>query len=649
MKKIAMLVALSMAVYGCTTLLKSDSDQAIEQQKKAQPMESEQHASFKGITRTVAQVNFAFAPIDTPVVDPDPYHIPKKKVGEFYDCHTMIKKKYTFNGKVYEKLILDDDIQLRCPNVRAISSPMPWKVTKTEWTSQDEKNFGDFVKAIAYSNCKNLDVCLSSEKNPLRSEEDLKNMYYADCADLPYFLRAYFAYKQGLPFTFVSGFQPVSLSENQMKNREIRRQKTLLEKGELGLAALDKSLDDLRYSPNGNLPTTQSNTPNTSGIGRDFAKVKIVINDAISTGTYRMLNGDFYSPKINLEQIHPGTAVYGTSGHAALVYDVKSSGEILVIDAHPGNSISHNGWIEKEFHFEDKMYGGMFKNFRPIRVENATRDGSGTIVKGQIIRAVDEQIPGFSLEQYDAKNFSNNGRRVSMREWVSLRLSGGTYKLDPVPDMTERTKQLCENFTDRVIQVQKAIDSGITKESLAVYPNNIFGADGDWETHSSPSSDLRRRADSLSLVTYARDVVKRVSEKDPMISYKGSNLKGELLASFKAAALACTITYKNSVGASVRLNLIQLAQRANLMSFDPYMCAELRWGATGTELQTCNSSAEKKEFYKLTQFLRNDNNKDEAAVHAFTLPMLRQLDASKKVNNNPAAVNYNILGQMSAL
>lgn len=647
MKKIALLLVASTVIYGCTTFVKSQSDESVAFQRSSEPVESELHASFKGITRTLAQVDPTLA---AAVVDNDPYHIPKKK-GGFYDCRTMVKKSYDFNGQKYMKLVLDDDIQLRCPNVRAISSPMPWKVTKTEWSAQDEKDYGTFVKAIGYSNCKNLDVCLSSPGNPLRSEEDLKNMYYSDCADLPYFLRAYFAYKKGLPFTFVSGIKPVPLSEAQTKSREARREKALLEKGEEGLAALDKSLNDLRYTVNGNVPTTQSNTPNTSGVARDFGKVKNVINDAISTGTYRMLNGDFYSPKINLEQIRPGTAVYGTGGHAALVYDVKPSGEILVIDAHPGNSISHNGWIDKEFHFEDKMYGGMFKNFRPIRVDEATavRDANGVITKGQVIRAKDEEIAGFSLEQYDSKNFNHGGQKVSMRDWVSLRLSGGNYKLDPIPDMKERTKQLCESFTDRVIQVQKAIDSGLTKETLAVYPNNIFGAEGDWETHSSPSSDLRRRADSLSLVTFAKDVVKRVGERDPMISYNGSDLKGDLLNAFKTAASACNITYKNSVGAPVKLNLIQLASRANLMSFDPYMCAELRWGATGAELATCNSSADKKEIYKLTQFLRNNNVKDEAGVHAFTLDMLRQLDSSKKVNNNPAAVNYDVLGQMSAL
>jgi hypothetical protein len=643
MKKIVLLLAASMFVYGCTTLVESQSDESIAFQRAAEPVESESTMSFKGLTRTIAQVDPAAA-----AGPKDPLLIPKKK-GGFYDCRTMVKKSYEFNGQKYMKLILDDDIQLRCPNVNAISTPMPWKVTKESWTAQDENEYGAFIKTIGYSKCKNLDVCLSSATNPLRSEEDLKNMYYADCADLPYFLRAYFAYKKGLPFTFVSGFTQVPLSENQAKNREANRQKVLAEKGEEGLAALDKSYNDLRYSVNGNSPTNYYNTPHSKGLARDFRTIKLLINDGISTGTYRMLNGDFYSPKINLEQIRPGTAIYGTGGHAALIYDVKPSGEILVIDAHPGNSITHNGWIDKEFHLADKMYGGMFKNFRPIKLTGVERNTAGVIAKGLVVRAKDEEIPGYSLEQYDSRNFLHEGSKVTMRDWVSLRLSGGNYKMDPVPEMAERTKQLCDSFTDRIIQVQKAIDSGLPKASLAQYPNNIFGAEGDWETHSSPSSDLRRRSDSLSIVTFAADVIKRVSERDPMISYKGSDLKGELIAAFKSAANACSISYKNSLGAPVKLNLIQLASRSNLMSFDPYMCVELRWGATGSELATCNSSAEKKEIYKLTQFLRNNNVKDEAAVHGYTLQTLRQLDTSGKVSNAPRASEYNILGRLLAL
>lgn len=653
MKKIALLVALSTVIYGCTTFVKSESDQSVAFQRAAQPVESEQHMSFKGITRSLAQVSPELAAVDLTAealkLNVDVKYLIPKKEGGYYNCTKMEKRKYTYNGQVYEKLLLVDAIQLRCPNVKAISAPMIWKVTKTEWSAQDEQGFSDFIKAFGYSNCKNLDVCLSSEKNPLRDELDVKNMFYSDCADLPYFLRAYYAYKKNLPFTFVSAYTPVPLSPNQLKNRETTRQQ-LTAAGKLDvLEKEEKRWADTRYTTNGNAPTSVSNIPHSGGYVRDFRQVKDVISDAISTGTYRMINGDFYSPKINSTEIRPGTAVYGTGGHAAMVYDIKSNGEILFIDAHPGNSITHVGWLEDEFHFGDKKYGGMFKNFRPIRVDNPVRDANGVITKGKMYRYTDEEIAGFSLDQYDQSNFTHDGKNVSMREWVSLSVSGGGYKLDPVAEMTERSNQLCENFRDRIPQVQKAIDAGLTKASIAAYPNNIFGAEGDWETHSSPSSDLRRRSASLSLVTFAKDAIKRVNARDPMVSYSGSDLKSDLLAAFKAASNACSVSYKNTVGAQVNLNLIQLISRANLMSFDPYMCAELRWGATGSELATCNSSPDKKEFYRLTQFLRNDNNKDEAAIHGFTLPQLRQLDASKKVNNNPAASNYDVLGQLSAL
>ena len=647
-KRMISAAAITSFIFGCTTLMKSNS------------IESEDHASNKGLTRSIAQeVTAAVTASATVVVAlpelpvlTDPNLIYKNKKGDIYDCRTIVKVKYTFKGKVYEKLRLDDDIQLKCPNVKSFNQAMPWKVTKDSWSQADEQGYSAFVKKLGYGKCNNLDKCLSSESiNSLISEEDMKNIYYSDCADLPYYVRAYYAYKNQLPFSFVSGTQPVALNPEQQARKDKERENILLTQGEEGIIKFEKKEADTRYSLNGNIPVSQSNTPNTKGIMRDFSRVKLVINDAVSTGTYRMLQGDFYSPKITPEEIRPGTAVYGTKGHAALIYDVKPNGDLLVMDAHPGNSITHNGWIEQEFIMDGMKHGGMFKNFRPLKVRPITVDKiTGEIKAGQVIQASDEEISGYSLEQYDSNNFVNKGSKISMREWVSLRLSGGNYKLNPVAEMIERTTQLCENYKGRASDVQKAFDFGLTKQSIEKYPTNIYGADqAEWETHSTPSSDLRRRSDTLSLLEFAKESIHRVNAKDPLVSYSGTNLKTDLVNAFKSTALACNITYKNSLGTPLTLNLLHMSKRVGLFSFDPYMCPEIRWGASGAEAVTCTDSATKKEFYKLTQFLRNNNIKDEKAIHGYSIQNLRQLEATKKVNNNPAVNNYDIATQMLGL
>lgn len=639
-KNISILIA-PLLIFSCTSSL-----------KHAGPIESDDHASFKGITRSIAQ-EVSFPPVQEIALPTDPY-IVQKKDKTFFDCKTIKKVNYTFSGKVYEKLRFDDDVQLKCPNVKAFNRSMPWVVLKDTWSETDEQNFSAFVKRLGAAKCKNLDRCLSSEaSNSLISEEDMYNLYYADCADLPYYLRGYFAYKNHLPFSFVGKFQSVPLTDLQIKSNAARIQK-LRDVGKEKEALAQEAIDaDIRYSQNGNMPVSQLNTPNTLGARRDFSGInggiKSAINDAISTGSFRMLDGDLYASKVSAEFIRPGTVVYGVKGHAAVVYDIKPNGEILVMDAHPGNSITHKGWMDDEFILDSSKHGGMFRNWRPIKVTNPKLGKSmingqvvQAILSGQLVQAKDEELPGYSLEQYDSNNFVNNGKKITMREWSSLRISAGRYRFDPLADMIDRTNILCEDFKGRISDVEKAMTNGITKLSLAQYPNNIYGAEGDWETYSSPSSDLRRRTGVLGLIEMSRDAVKRITEKDPMVSYKGSNIRSDLIAAFKNTARNCIIIYKNTLGAPVSLNLIDLSKRAGLFSFDPYMCPEARWGASGDESKTCTDSAEKRETYRLTQFLRNTNIKDEGALHGYTLSDLKTLEAQKKVNNNSALYNYDV-------
>jgi hypothetical protein len=48
-----------------------------------------------------------------------------------------------------------------------------------------------------------------------------------------------------------------------------------------------------------------------------------------------------------------------------------------------------------------------------------------------------------------------------------------------------------------------------------------------------------------------------------------------------------------------------MTQRLFALSFDPYHCPELRWGAKGSELTTCPDNAYKFDWYRAEQGLRN--------------------------------------------
>ncbi len=80
-----------------------------------------------------------------------------------------------------------------------------WYITKSEWTEADEKGFGDFVRAIGHSGCTATVECLRVAANPYRDSDPKSLKFIADCADFPYMLRAYYAWKNGLPFSYVNG------------------------------------------------------------------------------------------------------------------------------------------------------------------------------------------------------------------------------------------------------------------------------------------------------------------------------------------------------------------------------------------------------------------------------------------------------------
>jgi hypothetical protein len=53
------------------------------------------------------------------------------------------------------------------------------------------------------------------------------------------------------------------------------------------------------------------------------------------------------------------------------------------------------------------------------------------------------------------------------------------------------------------------------------------------------------------------------------------------------------------------LTMNDVISRADRISFDPYDCAEKRWGASGQELATCRDQDPKGIWYKAEQPIRN--------------------------------------------
>lgn len=477
-------------------------------------------------------------------------------------------------------------------------------IYKTQWTELDEKNYQAFVTAIGEAveqrKCRDVNSCMKSSANPYRKTDPPSMTFINDCGKLSPMLRAYFACKNGLPF---------SLSV-QMVARPVE--------GNSGF--------DIRYNPHGNKVASRVDLTSKSS-GRT-PKLTYVLGDIIgnsySSRNYRFhfaesdkgLFADFYPTALSRDAIRPGTIIYDPNGHVVTVLRLMPDGRIKYIDSHPDNSLT-TGFYGRQFVRSNPGQGAGFKNWRPLRLVGASKDSRGQWIGGTIAGSLNSEIPLFSTEQFFGTHPSSDGWRkgkfkidekeYDYYDYVRNRISIGSLKLDPVLEVKQRVYEICEALKDRVEAVQASVTSGINKKDQpGRLPENIYGTSGEWEIYSTPSRDARLKVQYVDLLEQTKKIIDLHKAGDPSVVYTGSDLKSDLLNAYVSEANSCGIRYFNSDGVSVDLNLEEVRQRLFKLSFDPYHCPELRWGASDpAELQSCRDGSTKRQWYLAEQNLRN--------------------------------------------
>ena len=97
----------------------------------------------------------------------------------------------------------------------AVNTGRVWKVYKDHWDANDEAGYSAFVQAIGRSKCASLNSCIKDKANPYRSPDDPE--LYGDCADMAYTLRAYYAWKNGLTFSFQNAMRTADRSSQDLR------------------------------------------------------------------------------------------------------------------------------------------------------------------------------------------------------------------------------------------------------------------------------------------------------------------------------------------------------------------------------------------------------------------------------------------------
>ena len=510
-----------------------------------------------------------------------------------------------------------------------------WFIKKTSWSQMDEMNYQNFIRSLGYvafdKKCNTLDgVCkgigdlLDSQGNTYRkTDPSWVNTLHTDCADFPLTLRAYFAWKNFLPHAVAKGVAPV---------------------GYCGVVS------DTRFCENGN-----------KVVSRRVVKTGVLAKKVLgswsvspTTGIYRMhhldehgLGSDFYTPSIDRKGITPGTIIYDPNGHTSMVFDVLDDGRVLYLETGISGEINTGYLTPAKMPLMSSSLGWGFKKWKPVEIVGAELDQNGNYIGGKTIVPRATQVLGYSPVQYTGKvegtdnKYIFNGQLVTYHEFVRQKLTKEPLKIDPALETRQLVDATCLSIQNRVLAVKHTLGVGIQNDPHPTrLPPNIYGTGGHWqwhfwETYSSPSRDAHIKTELKNIVDVSRSIIQRYRDNNPLISYNGDNIASDMLQAYVEAAKQCNVNYTNSNGESVKLDFLDITERAFKLSFDPYHCVELRWGAEGEELDSCNDDSNKMLWYKNEQFLRNQIDRRYNDRMDFTVEELSSLRPGNGVAEPP--------------
>ncbi len=427
-------------------------------------------------------------------------------------------------------------------------------------------------------------------------EDEMKMVLRPDCADLPYFLRAYFAFKLGLPFGFSKctrgggGKPPRCPQWYSIQNAEAAR-----------------SPQGEPLPPPGT-PGAPVTAPVRSGLGlaATLGEYMRTIADGVHSGSARTAlddnNTDYYPVRLDQETLRPGVIYADPYGHILmLVRRVPQAeggaGVFLAVDGQPDGTVARKRFWRGNFLFaQDPALGGPgFKRFRPVV--------RGT--DGVLRRLTNEQIArnphyaDFSLEQ---AKFSVDDFYDRMDDVMSPR------PLDPRRAMMEAITSLEEQVKTRVTSVENGRKFQASGKGEASMPDGpaIFETTGAWEDFSTPSRDLRLLI-AIDVVRGFPDRVARRPERYAMPAGKSvADVRTELHNVLASELASRKFSYPRSDGSQWTLALKDVAERAAdlEMAYNPNDCVELRWGAPARseEAATCKRYAPSTQRTKMTKY-----------------------------------------------
>jgi hypothetical protein len=443
--------------------------------------------------------------------------------------------------------------------------------------------------------------------NHLGLREDEKGLIIQpDCADVPYFLRAYFAFKIGLPFGYSKctrgdgGQAPKCPQWWNIENEEpppAPPEQTTAS----GSSSLFGIFGDAVPPPAIKLP------PKPPGLVPGFGYyLRTTIANAVHSGNGRTMadddDTDYYPVSLTEDTLRPGTIYADPYGHVlVLVRRVPQSGNgagvYLAVDGQPDGTVARKRFWRGNFLFaQDPTLGSPgFKRFRPIAAEK----------NGTLRRLTNDEI----AKSPDYADFSLDQSKLSVEDFYD-RMDDvmSPAPLDPVRALKETITSLEEQVNTRVASVEngRKYQNGGGAEVAIPDGASIFETTGAWEDFATPSRDLRLLI-AVDVVQGFPDRVARRPERYAMPKDKSvADVKAELESVLASELAARKFSYLRSDGSQWTLALKDMVDRtAELeMAYNVNDCVELRWGAAdrSDEATTCKWHASEAQRGKMTEY-----------------------------------------------
>ena len=389
-----------------------------------------------------------------------------------------------------------------------------------------------------------------------------------DCADLPYYLRAYFSWKLGLP---------------------------------MGLRDCDRG--NASRPPKCGAVTDNSMPAEGKDPLLSFRKFLRLLGNKVHSGSGRTAlddnETDHYPVKLTRTALRPGTIYADPYGHVLMIVkwldqSGSAGGRLFAVDGQPDNSVGRKRFWEGTFLFANdvKSAGPGFKAFRPLVGEKPAPLTNEALTK-------DHRFAPYSAEQAEMNADAFYARMAGL-----INPKG----LDATAAYEETLSAIVEQLETRVGSVNNG-EKFMREKNNPVVPMpegpKIFETVGPWEDYATPSRDMRLII-AMNVLVGLPERVQKHPDLFVLNGRKPAELRAELEKLHQKRIQEKAIEYHRSDDSAFKLTVADVLARKSAfeMAYNPNDCVEVRWGASeGTpEIATCHRHAPEDQKARMTEY-----------------------------------------------